>query len=632
MIELARDIPIFRADRRALRAGRARGDPAHRIRRRRTPTTICGACKQLVELMGDLGFPGSVIEATDPAFQSAVWNVRKEGLNIMMSMKGDGKPVSFIEDCAVAARRPRRIHRPADRGLRQARHLRHLVRARLGRLPARAPGAQHEAGARAPRRCARSPRKPSRWCANTRARIPASTATASCAPNFTRRCSGRRIVRAFEEVKDSFDPDRAVQPRQDRAPAEDGRPLAVPLQARLPAAAARHRARLVGMGQLRQRRRDVQQQRRLPQIRPRRDVPVLSRHRRRAASDARPRQHAAPRPVRPARRRRAGLGRDAPRRWRCASRARAAAANARPASTWRDEDRVPAPLQASATGYRLRDRAVAYLPRYAPYAARLAPLLNLRNRVRWRLGERCSAQRSALASRGLTRAARHVCRGTWCDTRCHGELGRPARPPPHRTAHGAGARSCCWSTPSTAISSRRTPRRRAGADARRLSGDDARAGGRPAALLRPHLPRRRPGRRGAGRRRGACSTRSAPAIAAGTPIIGLEPSCLLTLRDEFPAMLPGAETAALAAHAQLFEEFVASERSRRPLRICALARDAGQDRAAARPLPSEGVRHRRRGGRRAAADPGARGRDLRFDLLRHGRRRSATRPSITSCR
>ncbi|MCC2673693.1 MAG: oxidoreductase-like protein, partial [Ramlibacter sp.] len=29
------------------------------------------------------------------------WEVRKAGLNIMMSLKGDGKPVSFIEDCAV---------------------------------------------------------------------------------------------------------------------------------------------------------------------------------------------------------------------------------------------------------------------------------------------------------------------------------------------------------------------------------------------------------------------------------------------------------------------------------------------------------------------------------------------------
>jgi len=57
--------------------------------------------KQLVELMGDLGFPGSVIEITDAALQRDVWEVRKAGLNIMMSMKGDGKPVSFIEDCAV---------------------------------------------------------------------------------------------------------------------------------------------------------------------------------------------------------------------------------------------------------------------------------------------------------------------------------------------------------------------------------------------------------------------------------------------------------------------------------------------------------------------------------------------------
>src|SRR6266849_3404081 len=57
--------------------------------------------KQLTQLMGDLGLPGSVVEITDAAQQKAVWEVRKAGLNIMMSMKGDGKPVSFIEDCAV---------------------------------------------------------------------------------------------------------------------------------------------------------------------------------------------------------------------------------------------------------------------------------------------------------------------------------------------------------------------------------------------------------------------------------------------------------------------------------------------------------------------------------------------------
>ena len=57
--------------------------------------------RQLVELMGELGLPGSVVEMVDDAPQKNLWEVRKAGLNIMMSLKGDGKPVSFIEDCAV---------------------------------------------------------------------------------------------------------------------------------------------------------------------------------------------------------------------------------------------------------------------------------------------------------------------------------------------------------------------------------------------------------------------------------------------------------------------------------------------------------------------------------------------------
>jgi FAD/FMN-containing dehydrogenase/Fe-S oxidoreductase len=56
---------------------------------------------RLVELMGDLGLPGSVVRIEETAQQRELWEVRKAGLNIMMSMKGDGKPVSFIEDCAV---------------------------------------------------------------------------------------------------------------------------------------------------------------------------------------------------------------------------------------------------------------------------------------------------------------------------------------------------------------------------------------------------------------------------------------------------------------------------------------------------------------------------------------------------
>jgi Fe-S oxidoreductase len=50
-----------------------------------------------------------------------------------------------------------------------------------------------------------------------------------------------------------------------------------------------------------------------------------------------------------------------------------------------------------------------------------------------------------------------------------------------------------------------------------------------------------------------------PFIERGVPVIGLEPACLLSLRDEFLSMMPGAATAALALNALLFEEFIARE-------------------------------------------------------------------------
>jgi len=52
---------------------------------------------------------------------------------------------------------------------------------------------------------------------------------------------------------------------------------------------------------------------------------------------------------------------------------------------------------------------------------------------------------------------------------------------------------------------------------------------------------------------------AAPFVARGVPVVGLEPSCLLTLRDEFRALLPGAQSDELAASALLFEEFLARE-------------------------------------------------------------------------
>ncbi len=53
----------------------------------------------------------------------------------------------------------------------------------------------------------------------------------------------------------------------------------------------------------------------------------------------------------------------------------------------------------------------------------------------------------------------------------------------------------------------------------------------------------------------------APHVARGTAVVGLEPSCVLGLRDEFRTLLPGAASAALAAAALTFEEFVVRERA-----------------------------------------------------------------------
>jgi Fe-S oxidoreductase len=53
-----------------------------------------------------------------------------------------------------------------------------------------------------------------------------------------------------------------------------------------------------------------------------------------------------------------------------------------------------------------------------------------------------------------------------------------------------------------------------------------------------------------------------PYLAQGIPVVGLEPSCLLTFRDELPALLPGERAERLSKQTFLFEEFVAAEAAR----------------------------------------------------------------------
>jgi len=108
MIKLARDIPLFRRTVEEFVTGQpealllveyAEEDAGKNIRK----------LDQLVESMGDLGYSwagkgkawGGVVKVSDKRLQGDIAELRKSGLNIMMSMKDPGKPISFVEDCAV---------------------------------------------------------------------------------------------------------------------------------------------------------------------------------------------------------------------------------------------------------------------------------------------------------------------------------------------------------------------------------------------------------------------------------------------------------------------------------------------------------------------------------------------------
>jgi Fe-S oxidoreductase len=200
----------------------------------------------------------------------------------------------------------------------------------------------------------------------------------------------------------------------------------------------------------------------------------------------------------------------------------------------------------------LKDRLIAYLPRYAPWAARLGPVLNLRNRSSFlaRLGERWLGLSAARSLPHWRRDWYHERGQTVQDavgTNAEVVLlvdtfNRYFEPENARAAHAVlsaagyrvqtlqavdGKRPLCCGRSFLATGMVE----QAQVEARRLL--DA---------LRPYVER-------------------------GLPIIGLEPSCLLTLRDEYRSMLPGDETEAVARQAMLLEEFLASEQRAGRLRL-----------------------------------------------------------------
>ncbi|MFZ2006222.1 MAG: FAD-linked oxidase C-terminal domain-containing protein [Stellaceae bacterium] len=541
MIELARDIPMFRAtvDRFV------RGEPdAILLTEFAGPDADDNLCrlKQLVELMGDLGFPGAVIEATDPAFQSAVWNVRKEGLNIMMSMKGDGKPISFIEDCAVRLedlaeytdRLTSVFHKHGTYGTWYA-------HASVGTLHVRPVlNLKQELEVKKMREIAEEAFAMVREYKGSHSGEHGDGIVRS---EFHEPMYGSRIIRAFEEVKDKFDPGGLFNPGKIvRPPKMDDRTLMrfKPGYRQVPVETAFDWSEWGGFASAAEmcnnngacRKSDPGVM--CPSYRATGDEQHLTRGRANTLRLALSGQ----------------LGPDA-----LTSDAMAETMSLcvsckgcrRECPTGVDMAKMKLEFLAQ---YRkrhkltMRDRLIAYLPRYAPWARHFAGLLNLRKSggLLAALGEKLLG---FSAKRALPR---------WSST-------------PYKGAGQQAEREMDGARPEILLLVDTFNRYFEPENARAAERVLARAGykvttpepnfGRPLCCGRTFLAAGLIDEARAEARRMIAAL--GPAIAAGTPIVGLEPSCLLTLRDEYPALLPGEDSKALAAHAQLFEEFVETE-------------------------------------------------------------------------
>ncbi len=231
MIRLGRDIPQFRpivdefvrGTPEALLLVEFAEDPGENRRR----LTALG------DLMADLGFrwgdpgkaEGGVIEAEDPAFQARIWGVRTQGLNIMMSMRDVGKPVSFVEDCAVPLE-----HLAEFTDRLTAVFRKHgtdgtwYAHASVGLLHVRPVlNLRQDLGVTQMRAIAEEAFDMVREFKGSHSGEHGDGIVRS---EFHERMFGARMVRAFETVKDRFDPDGVLNPGKIvRAPKMDDRTL-----------------------------------------------------------------------------------------------------------------------------------------------------------------------------------------------------------------------------------------------------------------------------------------------------------------------------------------------------------------------------------------------------------------------
>jgi FAD/FMN-containing dehydrogenase/Fe-S oxidoreductase len=539
MIDLARDIPMFRptverfvrGEPNSLLLVEFAGEDAKTQRRDLT---------RLVELMGDLGYPDSVVEATDPEFQRQVWEVRKAGLNIMMSMKGEGKPVSFIEDCAVPlehlASYTERLNGIFEKHGTNGTWYAH---ASVGTLHVR-PVLNMKEGSDV-RKMREIAEEAFAMVREYKGSFSGEHGDGLVRSEFLETMYGPQIARTFEAVKDDFDPAGLFNPGKIVRPSKmDDRSLfrypadyaPLPVETALDWSEWGGFAAAIEMcnnnGTCRKANPGVM----CPSYRATGDEIHVTRGRANTLRLAVTGQLGPDALTAPEMKAAMDLciGCKGCKR-ECPTGVDMARMKYEFLRQWRKINRLS-----------VRDWLVAYMPRYARWAARLAPLMNLRNRFQLlaRLGE---ALTGFSARRKLPEWRRDVFR--------HDQPA--AGPEDGREIVLFIDTFNTWFEPENA----RAALLVLAAAGYRVHIAHAPDDRRPLCCGRTFLAAGLIDEARAEARRMIDALR--PWVDKGVPVVGLEPSCLFTLRDEFLAMLPGEESAMLAGRAMLFEEFIAAE-------------------------------------------------------------------------
>ena len=189
-------------------------------------------------------------------------------------------------------------------------------------------------------------------------------------------------------------------------------------------------------------------------------------------------------------------------------------------------------------GVKWRESLVAELPRYAPFASRLSGLANLRNKsgMLRRMGERLFG---FAASRALPE---------WSGDSFRDHEANNAAPAPRGDVLLLADTFNRYFEPENLRAAVRVLR----AAGYRATVPETK--GRPLCCGRTFLAA------GMVDKARTEARRTMQRLAGDLPVIGLEPSCLMTLRDEFKSLLPGAEADNLAGRAMLLSEFLAREK------------------------------------------------------------------------